>query len=159
MLANVGVLLLLLEDGVDELLQERDQNADGSIEEAAKDAFRLTSPLDSMPWLIRYRHTLDRTTDGLPHDLICCPPLILLVCTATKEIEVPEIILQELYESNHVLPSAYKRGLYDPSTVRQEVLVLHDNIEGGFNNKNEAKKLGRPYFTTRLKLRSWEHHI
>ena len=128
--------LTLLEDRVDELLEERKKNGDETLEDAAKDAFRLTSPLDSMPWLIRYRYALDRSTDGLPHDLICCPPLILLVCTATKEIEAPEIILRELYESNHFLPDAYKRGIYDPSTMRQEVLVLHDNNDDGHDNNS-----------------------
>ena len=128
--------LTLLEDRVDELLQEREKNREENLEDVANDAFRLTSPLDSMPWLIRYRHALDRSTDGLPHDLICCPPLVLLVCTATKEIERPETILQELYESNHVLPDAYKKGIYDPSTMRQEVLVLHDNNDDGHDNNS-----------------------
>ena len=130
--------LTLLEDRIDELLQEQQQNdstssssrsSNGgeSLEEVAKEAYRLTSPLDSMPWLIRYRQALDQSTDGLSHDLINCPPLVLLVCTATNEVTAPENVLQELYQSNHSLPNVYRRGLYDPSAMRQEVLVLHDN--------------------------------
>eukprot|EP00536_Pseudo-nitzschia_multiseries_P010236 jgi/Psemu1/67347/estExt_Genemark1.C_3050054 len=136
--------LTLLENRIDEILQQSGTNSgtnsscscsDGetqpgeSLEEIAKEAYRLTSPMDSMPWLIRYRQALDRSTDVLPHDLINCPPLVLLVCTATKEITNPEDVLQELYQSNHVLPNVYKRGLYDPSKVQQEVLVLHDNYD------------------------------
>jgi len=141
--------MTLLEDRIDELLQQNkrknnntttttttttgyeEQDEQGeSLDEVASEAYRLTSPLDSMPWLVRYRHALDQSTDSLPHDLINCPPLVLLVCTATKEITAPENVLQEFYQSNHVLPNVYKRGLYDPSTIRQEVLVLHDNHDG-----------------------------
>jgi hypothetical protein len=130
--------LTLLEDRIDELLQEQNPTSNGeTLEEVAKEAFRLTSPLDSMPWLIRYRQALDRSTDGLSHDLINCPPLVLLVCTATKEMTAPENVLQELYQSNHSLPNPYRRGLYDPSAMRQEVLVLHDNHDHDNNALDE----------------------
>ena len=126
---NITQDLLLLEDRVDELLQERIQ--DESLEDATKDAYQLTSPLD-IPWLVRYKYALDLSTNSLPHDLINCPPLILLVCT-TNEIEPPEQVLQELYNSPHVLPDAFKNGLYDPQAVRHEVLVLHDAVDGPSN--------------------------
>ncbi len=122
--------LTLLEDRIDELLQTNNDDKDEmkeSLEDVTKEAFRLTSPLDTMPWLIRYRQGLDRSTDGLPHDLINCPPLVLLICTATQEITSPENVLQEFYQSNHSLPQVYRKGIYDPSAMRQEVLVLHDN--------------------------------
>ncbi len=98
------------------------------MEEATRDAYQVTSPLD-IPWLTRYRHALDVSTDALPHDLINCPPLALLVCTMNK-IESPEQVLQELYNSPHVLPDAFKRGIYDPNGMCHEVLVLHDAIDG-----------------------------
>jgi len=137
--------LTLLEDRIDELLQtQNDKNDDEnypkeSLEEVTKEAFRLTSPLDSMPWLIRYRRGLDRSTDGLSHDLINCPPLVLLVCTATQEITAPENVLQEFYQSNHNLPQVYRKGIYDPSAMRQEVLVLHDNNDHNPAQLDEAK--------------------
>jgi hypothetical protein len=123
---NVAQDLVLLEDRVDDLLQDRSSNE--TLAEATKDAFALTSPLD-IPWLVRYRLALDKSTDALPHDLINCPPLVLLVCT-TQEIEPPLEVLQELYNSPHVLPDAFKNGLYDPQAMRHEVLVLHDNNDG-----------------------------
>jgi len=131
----------LLEDRVDDLLQEQktdneDENRE-TLEEVTKEAYRYTSPLDSMPWLIRYRQALDQSTDGLSHDLINCPPLVLLVCTATQEVTTPENVLQQLYQSNHDLPSVYKRGVYDPAAMRQEVLVLHDNHDHNNNALDE----------------------
>ena len=132
--------LTLLEDQIDELLQTGQSESEEekeSLEDVTKEAFRLTSPLDSMPWLIRYREGLDRATDGLPHDLINCPPLVLLVCTATNEITKPENVLQEFYQSNHALPSVYRKKIYDPSAMRQEVLVLHDNNDHDNNLLSE----------------------
>jgi hypothetical protein len=123
---NVVQELVLLEDRVDELLQDR--QSEEELEQVTKDAYQLTSPLD-IPWLVRYRLALDASTDALPHDLIHCPPLVLLVCT-TNEVEAPEEVLQELRNSPHVLPDAFKNGLYDPSAMRHEVLVLHDAVDG-----------------------------
>jgi hypothetical protein len=126
---NVAQDLVVLEDRVDELLQER--NKEETLQAATKDAFQLTSPLD-IPWLVRYRVALDASTNALPHDLINAPPLVLLVCTTT-EIEPPDQVLQQLYISPHVLPDAYKNGLYDPQSMRHEVLVLHDAVHGPSN--------------------------
>lgn len=114
----------LLEDRVELLLQP----GEDTLEQVIKDAYELTSPLN-LPWLLRYRYALDASTDTLPHDLIQCPPLVLLVCT-TEEVESPIQVLQELYNAPHVLPEAFKNGLLDPASMRQEVLVLHDNVEG-----------------------------
>lgn len=126
--------LVLLEDRVDGLLQ--DKKDDETLEDVTREAYQLTSTLD-IPWLTRYRHALDVSTDSLPHDLINCPPLALLVCT-TDEIERPEVVLQELYNSPHVLPDAYKRGIYDPNGMRHEVLVLHDAVDGPTNVDDTA---------------------
>ena len=144
---NVAQELLLLEDRVDELLQDRNNKSNSNVsgadndynkenttnnvetlEDVTKDAYNLTSPLD-IPWLIRYRLAIDASTNNLPHDLINCPPLILTVCT-TDEIESPIEVLQELNQSPHVLPGPFKNGLYDPNTIRHEVLVLHDSVAG-----------------------------
>ncbi|KAG7348164.1 ER-golgi trafficking TRAPP I complex subunit [Nitzschia inconspicua] len=126
---NVAQDLVVLEDRVDELLQER--NKEETLQAATKDAYQLTSPMD-IPWMVRYRLALDASTNALPHDLINAPPLVLLVCT-TNEIEPPDQVLQELYNSPHVLPEAFKNGLYDPQGMRHEVLVLHDAVQGPSN--------------------------
>ena len=147
---NLNQELSLLEDRVDELLQDdpvlRCNSKDGSVDIAdsccfasspvavnkldkvKKDAFRLTSPLD-IKWLMRYRNALDESTIAMPHDLMQCPPLVLLVCT-TDEISTPVECLQELANSVQYLPEPFHNGLYDPKAMRQEVLVLHDNITG-----------------------------
>jgi tetratricopeptide (TPR) repeat protein len=126
---NVAQELLLLEDRVDELLQDR--NTDETLEQVTKDAYHLTSPMD-IPWLLRFRYALDQTTNHLSHDLIHCPPLILLVCTS-DEVESPQEVLQELHDSPHVLPECFRNGLYNPNAVRHEVLVLHDAVDGPKN--------------------------
>jgi tetratricopeptide (TPR) repeat protein len=125
---NLDQELVLLEDRVDELLQDSISQGEESLEKITKDAFALTSPLD-IPWLLRYRHALDVSTNSLPHDLINCPPLLLLVCT-TQEVTSPAECLQELASSPRYLPSGFANGLYDPQSMRQEVLVLHDNVDG-----------------------------
>lgn len=126
---NVAQELVLLEDRVELLLQDpTESEAKEDLSQVTKDAYQLTSPLD-IPWLIRYRYALDASTNALPHDLIQCPPLVLLVCS-TDEVESPVEVLQELHNSPHILPDAFKNGLYDPSAMRHEVLVLHDNVEG-----------------------------
>ena len=126
---NVAQELEMLEDRVEFLVQEPTQaEAQEELSQVTKDAYQLTSPLN-IPWLIRYRYALDASTDALPHDLIQCPPLVLLVCS-TEEVESPVQVLQELYNSPHILPDCFKNGLYDPSSMRHEVLVLHDHVEG-----------------------------
>jgi hypothetical protein len=135
---NLEQELNLLEDQVDNLLPD-ERNVDnsnlmdwhearqGQLEQVTKDAFGLTSPL-TIPWLWRYRLALDASTDGLPHDLLACPPLCLLVCT-TQEATDPIEVLRNL-ESPHYLPPQFANGLWDARYLRKEVLVLHDNVEG-----------------------------
>ncbi len=134
---NLAQELNLLEDQVDTLLQEtstpesHDYMADFEArtlheEQVVKDAFSLTSPLN-IPWLLRYRYALDASTDQLPHDLMACPPVCLLICT-TQETHPLVDTLREL-GSRHYLPPSYN-GLYDPKLLRQEALVLHDTVQG-----------------------------
>ncbi|KAL3943892.1 MAG: hypothetical protein SGBAC_002050 [Bacillariaceae sp.] len=126
---NVAQELLLLEDRVDELLQDR--ATDDTLEQVTREAYRLTSPLD-IPWLLRYRYALDESTNHLEHDLVSCPPVVLLVCTS-NEVASPQDVLQELRESPQVLPDGFQNGLYDPNAIRYEVLVLHDAVDGPNN--------------------------
>lgn len=123
---NLESDLCLLEDQVENLLQD-DQEV-RKLEDVTKDAFQLTSPL-SIPWMLRYRQSLDQATDDLEHDLISCPPLILYVCT-TMEAVNPLETLKSL-QSVHNLPFPFQDGRWDPyNCIRQEVLVLHDNVDG-----------------------------
>jgi hypothetical protein len=149
--------LNILEDAIDSLLQDdnnhnndtsdnhnkqQQQQEDGEthslssttmqarqehFQQVTKDAFALTSPL-TIPWLWRYRQGLDATTNHLEHDLLQCPPLCLLVCT-TQEMAGPLDTLTSL-SSSHYLPPAYQNGLYDPKSMKKEVLVLHDCVDG-----------------------------
>lgn len=133
---NIAQELELLEDRVELLLQDStSEDDDVDLRQVTKDAFLLTSPLD-IPWLLRYRQALDASTNAMPHDLIACPALVLLVCS-TDEVESPVQVLQELYNAPHILPDCFKNGLYDP-VVRHEVLVLHDNVEGPPNIDDAA---------------------
>ena len=136
---NLENELNLLEEQVDTLLQDEEPNEDGydymqdyeaRVKQKAqviKDAFQLTSPLN-IPWLLRYRHALDASTDQMPHDLISCPPVVLLVCTTQENAPLVDC-LREL-GTRHYLPTAYSNGLYDPNALRKEVLVLHDTVMG-----------------------------
>eukprot|EP00934_Nitzschia_sp_Nitz4_P005492 Nitzschia sp. Nitz4//scaffold304_size22322//3923//9284//NITZ4_008571-RA/size22322-snap-gene-0.0-mRNA-1//1//CDS//3329547070//5482//frame0 len=135
---NVEQELVLLEDRVEELLQDptsSEQKMD--LDQVAKDAYQLTSPLD-IPWLIRYRQALDSTTDALPADLIQSPPLILFVCSTEEPTGSPISVLQELYNAPHDLPDSFRNGLLDPTRVRREVLVLHDAMHGPANLQDPA---------------------
>lgn len=127
---NIAQELTILEDRVEELLQPMTKaDKEEPLGEVTKDAFQLTSPLD-IPWLVRYKRALDSTTNALPHELIHAPALVLLVCT-TQEVEPPQRVLNELSSNPHIFwPASYSNGVLDPSAVRQEVLVLHDGIEG-----------------------------
>ncbi|CAB9513824.1 trafficking protein particle complex [Seminavis robusta] len=135
---NLTDELNLLEDQVDTLLQDApNQNCYDYMsdyeervkqqKQVVKDAYALTSPLN-IPWLLRYRHAIDASTDQMPHDLIACPPICLLICT-TQEVNPLVDCLREL-GSRHYLPPCFSNGLYDPKAMRQEALVLHDTVDG-----------------------------
>jgi len=135
---NLAEELNLLEEQIDGLLQDpREEHSYDYMSnyemrqreqaQVVKDAFALTSP-SNIPWALRYRHALDASTDQMPHDLISCPPVCLLICT-TQEISPLIECLREL-GSRHYLPHCFQNGLMDPEGMRQEALVLHDTVEG-----------------------------
>lgn len=167
---NLQHELEVLEDQIDTLLYDdgnnadaEDHNLDNSQEEndyyskyqriqrrqeqAYKDAYQLTSPLN-IPWLWRYRQTLDETSTGKgqQHDMFNCPVIVLSICTTAEDMNTFETI--KMLQNELYLPSAYyKTGLYDPNAVLHEILVLHDTISGPKNWDETAlrKSLQRSY--------------
>lgn len=108
------------------------------LEKVTQDAFRLTSP-ENIPWLARYKSTLNSTTDYLGHELCHAPLVVLLVCSS-QEITSPVDCLREL-SSRHYLPQdsfAAKSGLLDASQVQHVAWVLHD-VQEGPRNFDETK--------------------
>jgi hypothetical protein len=98
-------------------------------------AFALTS-LPTSPWLLRFRHTLDRSTDGMSHEMLCNPSVVILAaCTSENYL----ICFAELANVHH-LPRPYHDGRYDPNGLRREFLLLHDVVNGP-KNFDEAKAL------------------
>jgi hypothetical protein len=77
-------------------------------EQATKDAFQLTSPLN-IPWLWRYRQALDESTSAaagtmtIQHELFACPAVILTVCTTAEELNPHETA--RILQSQHYLPA------------------------------------------------------
>ena len=128
---NLNQELTLLEDRVDELLQEHQSEEPEPLEKVTKEAFNLASPMD-IPWLVRYRHALDHSTDFLEYDLLNGPPVIVTICTTNEPYNSPAQTLQELQLPQH-LPESLQNGLYDPKLVRYQTLVLHDNVDGPAN--------------------------
>lgn len=134
---NLAAELELLEDQVDNLLVETETepilspealaDRQSQLEQVVKDAHQLTSSL-SIPWLWRFRTALDATTDGLEHDLLNAPQLCLLVATTGEDLPIMDTLAN--LASEHYLPLPYHNGLLDPTTVRKEVLVLHDTVDG-----------------------------
>jgi hypothetical protein len=144
---DVASDMTVLEDQIDHLLADEAQKTDNEydesdthtmdmykqrqrrLEQVTRDAFKLTSPPD-MPWLVRYRRTLDATTDYLPHELFHTPPLVLLVCSS-HEITSPLDCLRDL-GSHHYLPASCfgRNAIMDAQQLRKEVLVLHDEVDG-----------------------------
>jgi len=88
------------------------------LESCADSAFGLTS-LPTAPWLLRFRHTLDASTDGLAHEMTNNPAVVVLVAT-TNEDGLPYLdCLAELANVHH-LPRPYHDGRYDPNGLRRE---------------------------------------
>jgi hypothetical protein len=128
-----------LEDMVDSMLKplpaqhpqnimDEQRHRQSRLAQVSKDAFALTSPPD-LPWLVRYRSALDESTDYLEHELIHAPALCLLVCSS-NDFASPLECLREL-SSPHFLPHAFHNGMFDRQSLRAEVVVLHDNVDGG----------------------------
>lgn len=88
-------------------------------------AYAVTS-LPTTPWLLRFRHTLDRSTDGMNHEMLCNPSVVILAASSEENYL---ICLAELANVHH-LPRPYHDGRYDPNGLRREFLLLHDAVNG-----------------------------
>ena len=108
-----------------------------ALSSCADAAFALTS-LPTAPWLLRFRHTLDRSTDGMSHEMLCNPSVVILAaCTSENYL----ICFAELANVHH-LPRPYHDGRYDPNGLRREFLLIHDVVNGP-KNFDEAKALAQ----------------
>lgn len=105
---------------------------------SAESAFTLTSS-PKAPWLHRFRYTLDASTNGLAHEMICSPSVVLLI-TSSSDNYIN--CLAELANVHH-LPRPYHDGHYDPNGLRREFLVLHDVIHGpaDFDEQRALQKM------------------
>ncbi len=109
-----------------------------ALESCADAAFALAvSP--TSPWLLRFRHTLDCATDGLYHEMLCNPPVVILAACTSEYSYVN--CLAELANVHH-LPRPYHDGRYDPNGLRREFLLLHD-ITDGPKDFDEARALSQ----------------
>jgi ER-Golgi trafficking TRAPP I complex 85 kDa subunit len=144
---NLPQELALLEDQVDNLLSEdpvRDDGAyhgdtdhvddDEHLQHVVADAHRLTSSL-TIPWLRRYRQAADAATDRAAHEHFHCPALMLLVATSAEDDVIRT--LRALQSNVHYWPKPYRDGRWDPTTIRRDVLVLHDTVEYAASHTEE----------------------
>lgn len=144
---NLQHELALLEDQIDNLLSSEDHHTNAAAaaahtsaaddyqaaveqhQQVVTDAFRLTSPL-TIPWLRRYRQAADDCTDHLQHEQFDCPAIILTICTTAEEASGNVVETLRALQLTHYLPIQFRNGMFDPESIRQEVLVLHDNVAG-----------------------------
>ena len=105
---------------------------------SAESAFTLTSS-PKAPWLHRFRYTLDASTNGLAHEMICSPSVVLLITSSSDDYIN---CLAELANVHH-LPRPYHDGHYDPNGLRREFLLLHDVIHGpaDFDEQRALQKM------------------
>jgi trafficking protein particle complex subunit 8 len=116
-------------------------------DQVVNDAYRLTSSLH-IPWLIRYRQACDSCTNSLTHDQFHCPAIIVFVATTMEHYDDDDnrqdrttsntaasrssdivATIRALQSNYHYWPVQYRNGMFDPTLVRREVLILHDNVE------------------------------
>ena len=116
-------------------------------DQVVNDAYRLTSSLH-IPWLIRYRQACDSCTNILTHDQFHCPAIIVFVATTMEHYDDDDnrqdrttsntaasrssdivATIRALQSNYHYWPVQYRNGMFDPTLVRREVLILHDNVE------------------------------
>ena len=125
-------------------------------EQVVQDAYRLTtSSLSSIPWFVRYRQALDASTNYLTPEQFHCPVVIVFVATTMEHYHnddgnttmtnagagssssnsssshhTDDIVatLRALQSNYHYWPAQYRNGMFDPTPVRREVLILHDNV-------------------------------
>ena len=98
------------------------------LESCADAAFALTTHPTKTSYLRRFRHTLDCATDGMSHEMLNNPSVVILVAS-TSEYTSYVNCLAELANVHH-LPRPYHDGRYDPNGLRREFLLLHDVING-----------------------------
>jgi len=104
-----------------------------ALESISEAAFALTATPNNAksnaqsPWLLRFRHTLDCATDGMYHEMLCNPSVVILAASTSETSYVN--CLAELANVHH-LPRPYHDGRYDPNGLRREFLLLHDVING-----------------------------
>ena len=111
------------------------EDSNEELSSYADAAYALTSH-PTAPWLLRFRHTLDCSTDGMAHEMLCNPSVVILAaCTSENYL----ICFAELANVHH-LPRPYHDGRYDPNGLRREFLLLHDVVNGP-KNFDEARAL------------------
>lgn len=113
------------------------RDGDVTLSSCADAAFALTS-LPTAPWLLRFRHTLDRSTDGMNHEMLCNPSVVILAASSSENYL---ICFAELANVHH-LPKPYHDGRYDPNGLRREFLLLHDVVNGP-KNFDEGRALAQ----------------
>ena len=84
-----------------------------------------------MPWLLRFRSALDQITSHLPHDMLNSPPLCLFIASSSEGTDRIGLVdcLAEL-SNVHYLPTSFHNGLIDPTGLRKQFVILHDEIDG-----------------------------
>jgi len=95
------------------------------LKECADAAISLTSRPNT-PWLLRFRHTLDCSTDNIGHEMFRNPSVVILAASTSE----PYINCFAELANVHHLPRPYQDGRYDPNGVRREFLLLHDIMDG-----------------------------
>ena len=114
-----------------------------ALQQTSDAAFALTAHPTS-PWLLRFRHTLDCCTDGMYHEMLNNPSVVILAASTSEPNYVN--CLAELANVHH-LPKPYHDGRYDPNGLRREFLLIHDVIHGPKDfDENVALHLMRERF-------------
>ena len=108
------------------------------LEESCAAAFALTA-LPTSTWILRFRHTLDCATDGMHHEMLRNPSVVILTASTSEYSYLN--CLAELANPHH-LPRPYHDGRYDPNGLRREFLLMHDVINGP-KDFDEARALSQ----------------
>ena len=109
-----------------------------ALEESCEAAYALTAT-PTAPWLLRFRHTLDCATDGMHHEMLRNPSVVILAASTSEHSFLN--CLAELANVHH-LPRPYHDGRYDPNGLRREFLLLHDVMYGP-KDFDEARALSQ----------------
>lgn len=114
-----------------------ENDEEDALKSCADSAFALTA-LPSAPWLARFRHTLDCSTDGMGHDMLCNPAAVILAASSSE----PFLTCFAELANVHHLPRPYHDGRYDPNGLRREFLLLHD-VSNGPKQFDDARALAQ----------------